>query len=40
MWCDVGAAFKSMLLIKDNESTILSIRKIFENTKKLGETKF
>jgi hypothetical protein len=28
-----------MLLIEDNESAILGVRKIFENAKKLGEMK-
>jgi hypothetical protein len=40
MCCVVEATFKSMLLIKDNESAILGVMKIFENMKKLGEMKF
>jgi hypothetical protein len=41
MGCVAGATFKSILLTYDNEAAMFRrVRKIFENTKNLGEMKF
>jgi hypothetical protein len=41
MGCAVGATFKSMLLIDDDDAVMFRrVRKVFENTKNLGEIKF
>jgi hypothetical protein len=41
MGCAARATFKSMLLTDNNDATMFRrVRKIFENTKNLGEMKF
>jgi hypothetical protein len=41
MGCAAGATFKPMLLMNDDDTAMFRrVRKIFENTKNLGEIKF
>jgi hypothetical protein len=41
MGCATGVTFKSMLLTNDNDAAMFRrVKKIFKNTKNLGEMKF